>query len=253
MSQSTSTLLQPRAIRVARWKKLPTEFMADIPFISNIPIYGFFCCLGLLSALLFSWHYRAKNLNVAGEDFLAASATLTASGFIGAHLFWMLFSASHIEQMDISKWFNLFSGSSSTGGIIGVILGSEIIVYLTRSPRMRFYGPAFESGVICLAVTRIGCTFACEHFSTGPYQHNLALYEALFLFALLLPNIYRHRFSQHFQHVPWSFLGLIVFRAGTAFLKNDHAIFTALLILIFSITVYLTFKAKNLWARTEGL
>lgn len=226
--------------------------MADIPFISNISIYGLFCCLGMLTALLFTWHYRAKPFGVAKEDFLAGAATLAVCGVVGAHLFWMLFRASSIEQGELSKWFNLFSGWNSTGGIIGVILGSEIMAHFTGSARMRLYGPAFEGGVIWLAFTRIGCTFACEHFTHGPYRHNLALYEALFLFALVLPIIYRHRFSQHFEHIPMSFLALIVLRSVTAFLKDDLSIFAAVSISILCVCFYVTFKTKNLWVRTEG-
>ncbi|MCA1828971.1 MAG: prolipoprotein diacylglyceryl transferase [Myxococcales bacterium] len=153
---------------------------------------------GILSAsgiLLASWllarEARRRGLDPAPLEKLASWAVV--GGIIGAHLVHLLaYHPEELRENGVLQLLKVWDGLSSTGGVIGGIIGS-IAFLKRRGISFSTYADVFALAVPPgWAVARLGCFSVHDHpgvlthfflavaFPGGP-RHDLGLYDAIVL------------------------------------------------------------------------
>jgi phosphatidylglycerol:prolipoprotein diacylglycerol transferase len=138
-----------------------------IPF-ANLPIqsFGVIVALGVLigAALLrryAEWH------GVSDEHIRGLTGWITVAGFIGAHVFDVLFYQFHDLEQDPILLFKVWAGISSYGGFLGGAIGFAIYTWWKRVPVRLFADIAVVGLLPAFSIGRIGCTVVSDHLGAA--------------------------------------------------------------------------------------
>ena len=139
--------------------------------IVNLPIqsFGVIVALGVLigAALLRrygEWH------GMSDEQIRGLTGWITISGFIGAHLFDVLFYQWHDLEQDPLLLFKVWAGISSYGGFLGGAIGFALFVWWKRLPARLFADVAIVGLLPAFSIGRIGCTVVSDHIGAAVDQ-----------------------------------------------------------------------------------
>ena len=139
--------------------------------IVNLPIqsFGVIVALGVLigAALLRrygEWH------GMSDEQIRSLTGWITISGFIGAHLFDVLFYQFHDLEQDPLLLFKVWAGISSYGGFLGGAIGFALYTWWKRLPVRLFADVAIVGLLPAFSIGRIGCTVVSDHIGAAVDQ-----------------------------------------------------------------------------------
>ena len=213
------------------------EIAISSDFVIKVHMYGVMIALGILAAfaVLFFYGKRMK-VETSFLDFIYYNAIVSiALGFLSA----ALFQATYDFIEDPSAGFNIDSGITFIGGLIGGTLTFLLIYFAFRKKLSKKLTEVLSlipcSILIGHAFGRIGCFFAgcCYGKPTDSFLgvrfpghpgsvHPTQLYEAFFLFALfavcsylLLKKGFKHNMSLYL-------VAYGIFRFLIEFVRNDE-------------------------------
>jgi phosphatidylglycerol:prolipoprotein diacylglycerol transferase len=134
----------------------------------GIPIqsFGVIVAAGVLigAALLrryAEWH------GISDEEIRGLTGWITVSGFIGAHVFDVLFYQWNDLQQDPILLFKVWAGISSYGGFLGGAIGFAMYTWWKRLPVRLFADIAVVGLLPAFSIGRIGCTVVSDHIGAA--------------------------------------------------------------------------------------
>lgn len=163
-------------------------------------VFGLVVAIGVIIgaeiARRHSWRF-----NVHDDDFRGLSLTVVVTGFIGAHVFDVLFYQWDDFMRDPMLIVKVWAGISSYGGFIGGIFGFFCYTWYKKLNAGLFADSIMVGFVPGFTIGRIACTLASDHVGSetsfvlgfdypamhgfgfsGPVRlHNLGFYELLYL------------------------------------------------------------------------
>ncbi|MBK9069511.1 MAG: prolipoprotein diacylglyceryl transferase [Myxococcales bacterium] len=163
-------------------------------------VFGLVVAIGVIIgaeiARRHSWRY-----NVHDDDFRGLSLTVVVTGFIGAHVFDVLFYQWDDFMKDPMLIVKIWAGISSYGGFIGGALGFFGYTWFRRLNTGLFADSIMLGLLPGFTIGRLACTLASDHVGSetsfvlgfdypamrlfgfnGPVRlHNLGFYELLYL------------------------------------------------------------------------
>jgi phosphatidylglycerol:prolipoprotein diacylglycerol transferase len=130
--------------------------------IGPIQSFGVIVALGVLIGAGVLRRY-AEWHGVKDDNIRALTGWVTVSGFIGAHVFDVLFYQWNDLQKDPLLILMIWKGISSYGGFLGGAIGWWIYVWWKRLD-MRLYADTTVIGLlVAFSIGRIGCTVVSDH------------------------------------------------------------------------------------------
>ena len=164
--------------------------------VVTIHAFGVFVAIGvMLAERIAIW--RAEQLGIERAVMSRALGWLLICGFIGGHVFGLLFYQPHKILEDPLSLIRVWELQASYSGIIGALIGLAIFSY--RHPQVSIWSVA-DAAAFALPVGwffgRVGCAFAHDHpglhsdfflavaYPDGP-RHDLGLYEAFWWIAII--------------------------------------------------------------------
>lgn len=134
----------------------------------GVPIqsFGVIVALGVLigAALLRrygEWH------GISDEHIRGLTGWITVAGFIGAHVFDVLFYQWDDLQADPILLFKVWAGISSYGGFLGGAIGFAMYVWWKRLDVRLFADMAVVGLLPAFSIGRIGCTVVSDHIGAA--------------------------------------------------------------------------------------
>lgn len=143
-------------------------------------------------------HYRAIALGLEANLVAVGSALVVTGSIVGGHLFAAV--AYYPERLADNPAYllQLTDGQSLFGGLLGGMIAGVAYLLVRRFPLLLFAEPYAYGTVTSLVFGRIGCALAHDHpgrvttfwgavtgWPDGTTRHDLGLYEAVLMIALL--------------------------------------------------------------------
>lgn len=149
-------------------------------------------CVGFVLGLEIA-RARGIRLGLDVRDVVDGSVFTVGMGFLVGHIVHVAAYNPHlIEERGWVELIRVWGGFSSTGGLLGAVIGSSLFYGLIRKRPFWIHADAIMFGFpFAWIFGRLGCFFAHDHigapsdfflavdFPGGP-RHDLGLYEALF-------------------------------------------------------------------------
>ncbi len=142
---------------------------------------------------------RAIRLGLDVRDYVDGAVFTVATGFLVAHLYTVVFYfPERLETDGVWALLRVWQGFSSTGGLIGAVIGANVFYKWIRPGKMFDYLETMTFGFpFAWFFGRLGCAsvhdhigrktdfflamqFPPEHIASG-IRHELGLYEALYM------------------------------------------------------------------------
>jgi phosphatidylglycerol:prolipoprotein diacylglycerol transferase len=164
--------------------------------IVTIHAFGVFVCIGVILAEKLAVR-RAETIGVDPAIMSRALGYLLIAGFIGGHVFGLLFYDPGKILSDPLSLLRVWELQSSYSGILGALIGLAIFSYRHREQSIwRIADAAAFALPVGWFFGRVGCAFAHDHpgyhsdfflavaYPDGP-RHDLGLYEAFWWIAII--------------------------------------------------------------------
>jgi phosphatidylglycerol:prolipoprotein diacylglycerol transferase len=173
------------------WFEFPTLHLGPL----TIQSFGVLSAAGiLLASSLISSQAKKRGLDASSLPDFAAWAV--GFGLVGGHLMHVLFyHPEELESGGVLQLLKFWDGLSSTGGVIGGLLGS-LLFFRRHRLLFRAYADSIALGLAPgWAVARLGCFSVHDHPGRltnfflavqfpGGARHDLGFYDAILLFTL---------------------------------------------------------------------
>ncbi len=139
-------------------------FEQPVVHLGPLPIYAF----GVLvvAAVLVGAELAARRAPVEGLDprhVAAFSSWVVIPGFVGAHVFDLLWYHPIELSRDWSMMFDVGTGLSSFGGFLGALIGALFWRYRHGEPLFPYVETVLSVFPIAWVFGRLGCTLAHDH------------------------------------------------------------------------------------------
>ncbi len=219
--------------------QLPVYDLA-IPGLGNLPVdpWATLVMIGFVVGLEIG-RARTIRLGLDVRDYVDGAVFTVAMGFVVGHIFTVLFYFPERLQTDgIWAILRIWQGFSSTGGLIGAVLGANLFYRVIRpGPLGRYLDMITYGFPFAWFFGRMGCASVHDHigrktdfflgmrFPPGHYaegvRHELGLYEALYMIPVSALFWYLGRKDRP----PGFFVGVFLIayvplRFGLDFLRN---------------------------------
>lgn len=189
---------------------IPYYKVPSLPIYGNLAIqpFGLLVATGIMSG--YFWiQKRGRDLKLPEETVTGAIQWVLIPGFIGAHIFEILFYQTQ-RLFDEGIWvlFKLWDGISSYGGMLGALMGFAYYSHRVLKEKTLVYSDILIHGfVFGWVFGRIGCSLVVDHPGAltdfflafdlpGGARHNLGFYELLYTVLVLVPTahvLYRRK------------------------------------------------------------
>lgn len=215
-----------------------------IPGIGSLPIdpWATLVMIGFVVGLEIG-RARVIRQGLDVRDYVDGAVFTVAMGFVVAHIYTVLFYFPQRLQTDgIWSILRVWEGFSSTGGIIGAVIGANLFYRWIRPGPMFAYLEAMCFGFpFAWFFGRLGCAsvhdhigrktdfflgmqFPVDHIAAG-VRHELGLYEALYMIPVCALFVYWSRTPKAPGFYIRAFLLLYVpIRFVLDFLRNDDLV-----------------------------